>query len=46
MVLILYFQNVSFPSSFAFVTPSPQTSEEKVLGPPSPFGFISFADPL
>lgn len=36
MVLILYFQNVSFPTFYFLATPSPQTSEEKLLVPPAP----------
>ena len=36
MVLILYFQNVSFPTFYFLATPSPQTSEEKLLVLPTP----------
>lgn len=50
MVLILYFQNVCFPTFYFLATPSPQTSEEKLLvpltpPPTSPLGFIPFVDP-
>lgn len=36
MVLILYFQNVCFPTFYFLATPSPQTSEEKLLVPLTP----------